>query len=187
MPTQVKSRSRHSLSSSQSSRPVQPASPANLHSPAAHLRPMGARRMWSGMANASTRGTATPRSSLHSAAISRWMALACRDKREARQGEALHQSVAEPAGGSVIRWQPPHQRPRLHTLPAAQPPLSRNPSQHNKRTGSTHPPTHPPSPGRCSHHCGKGCRRGCAPGQTGPPSPSGCRWKKTEKGSGVVG
>lgn len=34
-------------------------------------RPMGARRMWSGMANASTSGTATPRSSPHSEPISR--------------------------------------------------------------------------------------------------------------------
>ena len=39
-------------------------------------RPMGARRMWSGMPKADTSGTATPRSSWHRCTIRRWMALA---------------------------------------------------------------------------------------------------------------
>lgn len=67
---------------------------------------MGARRMWSGMPNASTSGTATPRSSPHRASTSRWMALAC--SRWGRWGGRTQQGFAW--GSAWREWRLNNQR-----------------------------------------------------------------------------
>lgn len=59
------------------SNPTAPRYSLYMSTPVCAARPMGARKMWSGTPKADTRPSATPRSSLHSVIIKRWIALAC--------------------------------------------------------------------------------------------------------------